>query len=164
MKRTQNYAIWIGNKGSVLASDVKVFKTKLFFEPIFTFDMIWEWFSSNVHILRWNKSIKSRKEIMTFSKNIDIIHTVYGESFIMGERDFIEKTDRQMLPSKLLIYTSSVPVSFLPHHECKVHGTTIFNLTVIKYSEKKERTSVTIYEQIRYGTKTFEPRESNPTE
>lgn len=55
-----------------------------------------------------------------------------------------------------IIYTSSLPKDYLVQKECKIRGTTIFNLTQIKYNPKKEAISVTTYSQIYYGMTNFD--------
>ena len=79
--------------------------------------------SSSEQIKSWNKSITKCKDIIKFSENTLIVHTVYSPSFLIEKRDFIEKRfvtsidDPKGEKLKTLIFKSSVPIEFLTNPE-----------------------------------------------
>lgn len=91
LKKTTEYTVAIGAKGSMLAPEIPAFMTKLHFYPIYSYDTIVQCLTDTSHILNWDKSIEKCDEIIKFTKNASVIHTVNKPSFLLEKREFIEK-------------------------------------------------------------------------
>jgi len=135
---------------------------KMKFDQKFSHDSIVECLTSTDLIEKWNKSVMKSKSAIRFSSKSMIVHTVLAPSFLLDKREFIEKrfltTVKQSKAGdiKTLVYKSSVPEEFLGSAECKILGTNLFSLTVIKYNSEKDRTCVTIFEQTTCGLKSID--------
>ena len=177
MKKANDYSIYCGNKGSLIHEESPVFMIKIKFDKKYSYEMIVDWMSSSEEIWVWNKAITKWKDIIKFSNNTLITHTIYSPSFLIEKREFIEKRfvtsikDPKGNKQKTLIFKSSVPNHLLSNPEWKLHGTTLFSIWMIKYGKFKidlhfnnfwhiesdtDQTTLTMIEQVHYGLKNID--------
>lgn len=144
MKKTNDYSIYCGSQGSLVHSESPAFMIKIKFDKKFSYEMIVDWFSNSKHISAWNKAISECKDIVKFSENTLITHTIFSPSFLVEKREFIEKRFitsindfRGSKKAKTLIFKSSVPKSILTKSEWKIVGNTILSIWMIKFGKLK---------------------------
>lgn len=106
---------------------------------------ILEFMTSHIHKQKWNNGIKSCRILETLNFTSNVIHTVYKKTFLVGEREYVEK--EYILPAsaitdsgsyQLCVYSSSMPTDYEYLKKAKITAQTVMRVMIFRVDQEEE--------------------------